>query len=239
MHRLGHQLRLEAVCRPAGGVRCIGRLPWASQARLVQLAERRFVARVCPVFWLFGADGVRARVEHLQVLANKRLDAFGRRHEVETALDAHRRAIARALHGVGVRLRIRLVVSKAAHHDYGVAARLPVRQSRGVKTVQDNRVGRQVQSGAVVCACLVAAARGGREGRAQGVRRRAEQPLDAIADAVAVFVAVAGDQLQFVDARLRAPPRLHDDLQRLHGRVEGRARGQVQLLDAAAKRPRE
>jgi hypothetical protein len=105
--------------------------------------------------------------------------------------------------------------------------------------VQNHRVGRQVQSGAVVRACLVATARGGREGRAQGVRRRAEQPLDAVADAVAILVAVAGDQLQFVDARLRAPLGLHHHLQRLHGRVERCARGQVQLLDAAAKRPRE
>jgi hypothetical protein len=86
--------------------------------------------------------------------------------------------------------------------------------------VQDNRVGRQVQSRAVVRACLVATAWVSRDGRAQGVGGRAEQPLDAVADAVAVFVAVAGDQVQFVDARLRAPLGLHHHLQRLHGRVE-------------------
>jgi hypothetical protein len=105
--------------------------------------------------------------------------------------------------------------------------------------VQDNRVGRQVQSRAVVRACLVATARGGREGRAQGVGGRAQQSLDAVADAVAVFVAVAGDQVEFVDTRLRAPSGLHNHLKRLHGRVQGHARGQVQLLHAAAKRPRQ
>jgi hypothetical protein len=70
MHRLGHQLRLEAVGSPARRVRLVRWLPRASEPRRVESAERRLVACVRPILWLFGADSIRTCVQHLQVLAD-------------------------------------------------------------------------------------------------------------------------------------------------------------------------